>query len=188
MAIQERLYTADDLWELSHSPEYAEQRLDLIEGVLAVMSPAGGKHGSLALEFAVSVGGFVKAHNLGYCTAAETGYILHKNPNGKDTVLGPDFAFVAKDRLPEGLPEKYIPLAPDLAVEVVSPNDTASEIHDKVTTYLKYGTKLVWVAYPSSKTVVPYTQAGAQTLDVNDTLDGGMVLPGFKLAVRDIFA
>jgi Uma2 family endonuclease len=187
MVIHERFYSAEDLWELSHSADYAGQRLELIEGMLLVMSPAGGEHGGLAVTFAVEVGGFVKANHLGYCTVAETGYLLYKNPNGRDVVLAPDFAFVAGHRLPEGLPKKYIPLAPDLAVEIVSPNDTASEIHDKVTTYLKYGTKMVWVAYPSSRTVAVHTQAGAKTLGVGDTLDGGTALPGFSLGISEIF-
>jgi len=187
MAIQERFYSAEDLWVLSHATEYSEQRLELIEGVLVVMSPAGGKHGGLAFELAFAVGGFVKEHDLGYVTAAETGYILFKNPHRGDTVLAPDVGYVRADRLPDGLPDQYIPLAPDLAIEVVSPNDTASEIHDKVTTYLKYGTRLIWVFYPTSKTVAVHTQAGSHTVDADGVLDGGEVLPGFTLKVSQIF-
>jgi Uma2 family endonuclease len=85
MVIQEKFYTADDLWELSHRPEYDEMRLELSEGNLIIKSPAGGKHGGLSGEIYVYIHNHVKPRKLGYVTAAETGYILHKNPSGKDT-------------------------------------------------------------------------------------------------------
>ena len=189
MAVKEpvKICTAEDLWELSHSPEYADKRLELVEGELVIMSPAGGKHGGTAHEGGRHVGNFVDEHQLGYVTAAETGYILFKNPNGKDTVRAPDVGFISHDRLPNGLPDGYIDSAPDLAIEVVSPNDSATEVHDKVTEYLKYGTRFVWVFYPKSKSAVAHTLNGSTTLTIDDELDGGDVLPGFKLPLRKIF-
>lgn len=188
MAIQEKIYTAEDLWELSHSPEYDEMRLELIEGELNIMAPAGGDHGVAAMGAGAYVTLFVRQHKLGYVTAAETGYILYKNPDGKDTVLAPDVGFISYERLPEGMTSGYIPAAPDLAIEVVSPNDTAAEVHDKVQTYLKYGTRLVWVAYPKSKSAAIHAPNGSYTIDIDGTLDGGDVLPGFKLPLRTIFS
>jgi Uma2 family endonuclease len=161
--------------------------LELVEGVLIEMTPAGGEHGGLASEALRLIANNVRERKLGYTTAAETGYILFKNPNGKDTVRAPDVGFVAAHRLPKGLPSSYIPCAPDLAVEVVSPNDSAAEIHDKVSDYLRYGTRMVWVFYPTSKSGVAYTPDGAQVVDSDGTLDGGDVLPGFTLALKDIF-
>lgn len=187
MVVREQLYTAQDLWEISHLPENADKRLELSEGVLIEMTPAGGQHGGIAFSFGLLVGPFVRNNNLGYLTAAETGYILYKNPNGRDTVRAPDVGFVAKARLPEGLPEGYIPFAPDLAVEVVSPNDDAGEVQQKVMEYLRYGTRLVWVFYPRTRSVVAHTQTQAVTIDSGGTLDGGDVLPGFQLPVQDIF-
>lgn len=187
MTVMEKLYTAEDLWELSHSREYSEKRLELIEGELIEMSPAGGKHGSLALHAGHLIWDHVDENDLGYTTAAETGYTLFKNPDGKDTVLAPDVGFVRKDRLPEGLPDGYVPLAPDLAVEVVSPNDSAAEIHNKVMKYLKYGTRLVWVLYFDTESAVAYTASGAQVIDVEGTLDGGDVVPGLKIPMRKLF-
>jgi len=182
-----RVYTAEDLWELSHSREYAEKRLELIEGELIEMSPAGGKHGGLASHMDRLVGNHVDDNDLGYVTAAETGYRLFKNPEGKDTVLAPDVGFVQKTRLPDGLPDGYIPLAPDLAVEVVSPNDSALEVHNKVMKYLKYGTRLVWVLYFDTESAVAYTASGAQVIDVESTLDAGDVVPGLKIPMRKLF-
>lgn len=188
MAVQEKFYTADDLWVISHLPENDSKRFELSEGILIEMSPAGGKHGGIAGGLFGFVWNFVRQHQLGYITAAETGFILFKNPNGKDIVRAPDVGFIKANRLPEGLPSGYIPLAPDLAVEVVSPGDDADEVQLKVNQYLRYGTRLIWVAYPKSKTVMVHTPTGSYSVDINGTLDGGDVLPGFKLPVKDIFS
>jgi len=187
LELQERLYTVEDLWEISHLPENVDKRLHLIEGEIYEMPPTGGEHGGITLDLGSWVRGHVKANNLGYTTAAETGYILFKNPNGKDTVVAPDVGFISKQRLPQGLPKGYIPVAPDLAVEVVSPSDRADEIDQKVVLYLRYGTSLIWMVYPKTKTVIAHSSKGIQRFDLNDTLDGGDVQPGFKLNVREIF-
>jgi Uma2 family endonuclease len=153
------------------------------------MSPASFKHGRDALKLGWFITGFVMEHKLGETTAAETGYILFKGPDGKDTVRAPDVGFISAARVPkDGLPDGYFPGAPDLAVEVISPGDEADEVQFKVTQYLKYGTRLIWLIYGKSQTVVAYTPTGSKTFDIDSVLDGGDVLPGFKLAVRDIFA
>jgi Uma2 family endonuclease len=187
MVVREKFYSADDLWELSHDPEYDEMRLELSEGNLIIMSPAGGKHGGLATDLSVYIHQHVKPRRLGYVTAAETGYILYKNPSGKDTVRAPDVGFVRAERLPEGLPDGYIPFAPDLAVEVASPNESGDDIQHKVLDYLRYGTQAVWYFYPKSRTVNIHKQEGTHTFAEDDVLDGGDVLPGFKLALREVF-
>jgi Uma2 family endonuclease len=183
MAIQEKLSTAADLWALSHRVS-GRRRVELVKGVIREMSPAGGGHGEIAFKIGMKIGQFVEKHRLGRMTAAETGFILSTNP---DTVRAPDVGFISKARAPEPLPSGFVPLAPDLAVEVVSPNDTASDIHARVIDFLQAGTVLVWVVYPDSKTVVVHTTDGAQTLTAQDTLDGAEVLPGFKVKVADLF-
>jgi Uma2 family endonuclease len=185
---QEKLYSAEELWELSHAPENDGLRLELSEGVLIEMSPAGGKHGTLTMKLGRLIGDHVESNHLGETTAAETGYILFKNPDGKDTVRAPDVGFIAAARIPEtGLPDGYVPFAPDLAVEVVSPNDDAETLEKKIGEYLKYGTKMVWVFYPNLKRAVVHTPSGSYPVGIDDTLDGGDVLPGFKLPMRDFF-
>src|SRR5438105_5002987 len=111
MSIQERLYTADDLWQLSNLPENEDKRLELIEGVLYEMPPTGWLHGDVAGEFGAYIRNFVKRHKLGRVTAAETGFILFKNPDpqGKDTVLAPDVGFISAARVPAELPEQFVP-------------------------------------------------------------------------------
>jgi Uma2 family endonuclease len=190
MLIGERLYTVDDLWHLSHSAEYADKCLELSEGRLIVTSPAGWKHGGLTSVVQRYVTNYVHEYDLGMTTAAETGYILYKSSDSdtKDTVRAPDVGFIAKTRLPDELPDTdFVPFAPDLAIEVISPNDDPDEVHQKVTEYLKYGTRLVWLFYPKSQTAAAYTPTTFHSIGRDGVLDGGDVLPGFTLALRDVF-
>jgi Uma2 family endonuclease len=193
MVIRENIRTAEDLWELSHRPEYADLRLELSEGRLIVMSPAGWKHGGIASWLLRKVGDHVDENGLGMVTAAETGFILYKNPDprGKDTVRAPDVGYIAAARVPgdlDDLPDGFVPFAPDLAIEVVSPNDEKGEIEQKIAEYLRYGTRLVWVMYSARREVKVHAPGQkTKTLKIGDTLDGGDVLLGFKLPVREIF-
>ncbi len=181
MAVQEKLYTADDLWEMSAQVD-GEKRLELIEGAVYQMTPTGGEHGEVVWELTLFIGNHVKAHQLGRVTAAETGYRL-----APKTVLAPDIGFISAARVPERLPKKYISMAPDLAVEVISPSDSYSRTMKKVSLFLCYGTRLVWLVDPDEKTVAAHSSAGVRPLTVDDTLEGGDVLPGFRLPVKDIF-
>ncbi len=191
MLIQARIYTSDDLWDISHLPENTGKFFELREGELYEMSPTGWLHGDVSSELDLQIRQHVKKHRLGRVTAAETGYILYKSSEGKDTVLAPDVGFVAASRIPSELPEKYVPFAPDLAVEVTG--NTDEEIALKVELYLRYGTRLVWVVYPSIKKVHVYRasvvakEGSVRFLDENDMLEGEDVLPEFSLPVSAIF-
>jgi Uma2 family endonuclease len=88
-------------------------------------------------------------------TAAETGYLVNRDPAGRDTVLAPDVGFIGSGRIPAVLPDGYVPFAPDLAVEVVSPGNTQEEINLKIENYLRYGTLLVWIIYPREQRITP---------------------------------
>jgi Uma2 family endonuclease len=187
MLIEEKLVTADAFWEIIQFPENAGRRLELVEGVICEMSPAGGEHGEVAMEIGSLIRNFVKAHNLGRVTAAETGTIIAQAPDGKNTVRGPDVGFISRERAPQPLADKFVPIVPDLAVEVVSPWDRADDIEAKVQDYLLHGVQLVWVVYPSSKTIIMHTTETIRRLNAADTLDGGTVLPGFTVTVGEIF-
>jgi Uma2 family endonuclease len=186
MVVQEKLISADEFWEISHHPDFADKSLELVGGVLVVMSRPGVEHGLTVVKIVTPMFQHVEQHDLGYVTV-ESGYILFKNSEGRDTVRGPDVAFVAKERAPNGFTERYAPFAPDLAVEVVSPNDLVYDVEEKVDEYLRAGTRLVWVISPRSKTVTVYTPTSIKIVDINGTLDGGDVLPGFSLLVTTIF-
>ena len=187
MATQQRLIDAEAFWELIQQPQYAETLLELVEGELIEMPKPSGLHGVVTMRIGRYIDVFAVEHDLGYVTAAETGYILKKNPDGRDTVRGLDCGFIRKDRLPDGIPDKLIPIAPDLAVEVISPVNTAGDIHNKVDELLEAGSEMIWLIYPNSKRIDIHTQDGLIRLKVSNTLDGGDVLPGFELPIADIF-
>ena len=184
MVLQEKLLTADDLWELAHQPENAAKRFELVEGALREMSPTGGEHGEVAGIIFGLIWMHVRQHQLGRVTAAETGYVLRGSPY---TVRAPAVGFISQARSPQPLAAQYVPLPPDLAVEVVSPGDRADAIEEKVLDYLQAGTAAVWIIYPPSQTVIVHTAAQVYRLGPDDTLDGGGVLPGFAVQVRALF-
>jgi Uma2 family endonuclease len=179
----DRLYTAEELLQIS---KRNEQRYELNRGVLKTMPPAGIEHGQRALGLGAHLYLFVQEHDLGIVVAAETGFHLERNP---DTVRAPDAAFIRKNRLPEGdLPRGYFLGAPDLAVEVVSPGDTADEVDDKVHTWLHFGAQRVWVLSSRTMSITVYRPDGsAQVLPGDDLLDGEDVLPGFQVQVSRLF-
>ena len=149
------------------------------------MAPAGDVHGDMAM----GVGGWMRVHadqnDLGKVFAAETGFILETNP---DLVRAPDAAFVKQERLSIGMKGRYFPAAPDIALEVVSPNDTASDVQDKIQDWLTHGVRLVWVVDPKSRTLTVYRPDGtANVLKPKDTLSGEDVLPGFAYPLAKLF-
>jgi Uma2 family endonuclease len=130
---------------------------------------------------------YVKAHDLGTVYAAETGFNLATDP---DTVRAPDVAFVRRERVEAvGEVEGYWPGAPDLAVEVISPNDSHVEVEEKVFDWLEPGTKMVLAINPRRRSVTLYrSQSDITILTGTDVLDGGDVVPGFQLTLQEIFA
>jgi Uma2 family endonuclease len=175
------MVTAQELWQLSGG----EKEHELVKGELIEMTPPGGSHGTVAAKITWLLLNFVKPHNLGE-VMVETGFQLTSNP---DTVRGPDVSFISAAKIPSGGPPAgYISGPPDLAVEIVLPNDTASEIQNKVQDYLTHGTTVVWVVYPQQRTaVVHYPDGTARTLHEADTLEGKPVLTGFSCRVTEIF-
>lgn len=182
-AIEQLVSTAEDLLRL---PTGLGERFELVEGELRTMSPGGSLHGKVAARAALLLGQHVAARHLGEVVGAETGFVLKRNP---DTVRAPDAAFIAAVRVPAGgLPETYFDGAPDLAVEVVSPGDTAQDVQSKVTDWLQAGTRMVWVLYPKSRQVFVFRAGGrVDALAADALLDGDDVLPGFACPVRDLF-
>lgn len=159
-------------------------RCELVRGELHMMIPPGARHGVITVNLTAPIANHVKANGLGTVLAAETGFCLARDP---DTVRAPDVAFVRTDR-PK--PDRgYYPGAPDLAVEVLSPDDRPGYVRDKVAEWLEAGAHAVWVVDPRTRTVVIHESGGEpREYGEADTLPGGDVLPGFELAVREVFA
>jgi Uma2 family endonuclease len=174
--------TAEDLLRLPDDGF----RYELVKGELRKMAPAGDEHGYLAVRVTGPLWLHVETHKLGRVYAAETGFLLASNP---DTVRAPDVAFVSQQRIDEVGPVRgYRPGAPDLAVEVISPSDTYTEVEDKVLTWLDAGTRMVIVLNPRQQTVAVYrSRTDIAILTKNDTLDGKDVVPGWTLAIEDLF-
>jgi Uma2 family endonuclease len=172
--------TAEELLRLN----IQDKRSELVRGKLVVREPAGFAHGVVASRIGAQVAGFVRTRELGLVVAAETGFTLERNP---DTVRAPDVGFVHRDRVPDPLPRGYAEFAPDLAVEVLSPDDRPGEVLAKVADWLRAGTRLVWIVDPIRGTARVYRADGTESFaTVDDSLDGEDVLPGFSLALAAV--
>jgi Uma2 family endonuclease len=174
--------TADELFSLPDDG----QRHELVDGEHKIMAPAGSEHGSISAGLIERLSAHVRKRRLGRVFTSETGFLISRDP---DTVRAPDAAFVRADRIPSGgLPKGFWPGAPDLAVEVISPSDTLEEVEEKVQQWLAAGSALVWVVNPKRRTVTVYASPRQATiLAVDDELDGGEVVSGFRVRVGKIF-
>jgi Uma2 family endonuclease len=188
MSTTTRLITADELLVMPHRDENGNDcRLELIRGELKVMSPSKPLHGIVCARVAAELINFVEANDLGVVFGEETGFVVERDP---DSVLGADAAFVSYERLAavEDI-DKFFPSAPDLAVEVMSPSNTVREMEEKTALYFGAGARAVWVFNPKKKTAAVYTSpSDVRTLSEGETLEGGDVLPGFKLELSKLFA
>ena len=187
MPAEKQYINAEEFLELVDKPQYQDRRLDLVEGEIVEMSLSTIRRGVITMWLSVKIANCVYANDLGRVTPADTGFILKRNPAGRDTVRGLDIAFISKAKAPKPLPYGWIEIPPDLVVEVISPGNQTGDTHKKIRELLGVGTSLIWIVYDETRTVVVHTSAGAVTYEESDTLSGGDVLPGFEVRVGDIF-
>ena len=183
MVAQTQLMTADELLNL---PDDA-YRYELVRGELRKSPLNGVEHGIVSARIAFALAPYVKAHNLGTALGGNVGFLIESNP---DHVRAPDAAFIRRERADAaGLVEGYFPGPPDLAVEVISPDDRYTEVEEKVADWLAAGVQLVILVDPRRRSVTRQAPGQAPvTLTEQDTLDGSPVLPGWQMPIRDIFA
>ena len=177
-----KLLTADDLLRL-----YSKGvRGELIRGVLCETMAVGGEHGEIVINLGMILGGFIKPRRLGRLAGSDAGVHLERNP---DTVREPDLAFISSQKIPLNVRNPgYYEVVPDLVVEIASSSDTRREVNDKARMWHSHGVRLVWVAYPDTRSVDVHSEDGSvMTRSEDDTLDGGDVLPGFTCPVSEIF-
>lgn len=180
MAAPNRLVTAE---ELERMPD-DDYRYELVRGRLIRMSPVGFRHGDITGAVLALLRHHAKERRLG-TVGPEIGFVLARNP---DTVRAPDVAFIRRDRVPARDDRGFFKGPPDLAVEVLSPDDRPSEIRDKTAEYLSHGTPVVAIVDPDARTVAVHRRGAAPLmLTMDDALDLDDVLPGFRCAVREIF-
>ena len=176
------LLKSEDLWKIVADGS----RYELCRGELVPMTPVGLRHSAIVMRLGSLLTAYVNRKRLGI-VGTEGGFKLRSKP---ETTRAPDLHFVSKARLAkEGITEKFADYPPDLAVEVLSPADTASDVQQRVEEYLSARVPLVWVVDPKLQRVTVYRSLrDVKVLTPSQQLDGGQVIPGFRVKVSDIFA
>lgn len=179
---QPGLMTAEELERLDIPGKVTE----LIRGRLIVREPPGTRHGMIAATLCYLIASFVRREKLGAVFAQDTGFKIESDP---DTVRAPDVAYLSSARLSAVARRGYAAVAPDLAAEVMSPDDRPGEVLSKVGAWLNAGAKLVWVVDPDREEVTVYRADGSvRIVGSDDSVSGEEVLPGFSCSVRDILS
>ncbi len=189
MEVKERVFNVDEFWRFVCQPENADKYFELINGELVEMAPPGGEHSTIAGEIYHYFRLFDPERNLGTPTV-DAGY---HPPAGRDTVLSPDAAFTGIERAPKPFPKTWVPVMPDIAVEVKSPNDSLAELRRKAAIYLQHGSQLVWIIIPDqgSAEVCRLDASGeiqTEFISADGSLSGDPVLPGFRLELSALFS
>ena len=177
-----KLLTAEDLLRLSSQGVKGE----LIDGVLRETVPAGKRHSFIAGNIMAPLHTHVRRGRLGRVGGTDGGVVVRRNP---DTVREPDVFFVSAERLPlDDQSDGYLEVAPELVVEIISPNDSQDDVDEKTQVWLSLGVLMVVEVYPRTRTIVVHRPGvPAVTLTGDDALDGGDVLPEFSLPLSEIF-
>ena len=188
MEVKQRLYDIDDLWQIVCDAD-DDKRYELIEGEIFDMAPPGGEHGTLVGEIYYYLRLFDRERLLGMPTV-DAGY---HPPDDRSTLLSPDVAFTRVERAPKPFPRTWVPLMPDLAVEIKSPSNTLAELRRKAAIYLNHGSQLVWIILPASQSAEVHRldapgEIHIDAIQPDGALSGEGVLPGFTLELATLFA
>ena len=182
MLVQERKYTLDEFHAISELSENRDRLLELINGEI-VEKMASFEPSELALLIARFLLNYLDENPIGRVSGADGSYIL--SPGNE---VMPDVGYISKLRMPDKPPRQVL-MAPDLAVEVKSPTDSIRTVREKAALYLAHGTQMVWLVFPETQRVEIYTADGEiADIGVNGVIDGGQVLPGFRLEVQRLFS
>lgn len=172
--------TVEAFWHIAHDLP----RSELVAGQVIELVPPGIRHGRMVVTLGRRLEEHVADLQLGI-VVTDAGFILSRDPA---TVRGPDLAVILAPRVPSPLPVKFFPGPPDLAVEILSPDDRPGEVAAKVADYLRAGTQSIWVIDPEAQTITVHTRAGATRYGGHESLDGAPVLPVFHVPVATLFA
>lgn len=159
---------------------------EILDGELRERKTVGRLHGRVGFDLGLRVGNYVLAQNLGELYTSDTAFIITREPL---SVLRPDVAFVRAERLPaEDSGSGFYGVVPDLVIEVLSPGNRQAEIGAKIERYLRAGVPLVWLVDPLARTIMVYSPGREPiTIGADGVLEGGEILHGFRLPVREIF-
>jgi Uma2 family endonuclease len=145
--VAKKLITAEEFGRLPDPPDGSQQ--ELVRGEIEIMPPPKPRHGVCCFKVLLRVGTFVDQHQRGTIVCNDTGFILERDP---DTVRGPDISFWTRERLPE-IPDDYTEIAPDLAIEVISPSDVFSKVQRRVRDFLASGVRLIWLVETVNRSI-----------------------------------
>lgn len=172
------------LAEFEQLPEQEGIRYELDEGELVAMTFPVPEHNRVIRRIYDLLNKWLEGHPLGEIFFPDTGYVLSREPA---TVRGPELSFVLRDRAGRIDAKRNIEGAPDPAIEVVSPSDSAQALNKKVDQYLRSGARSVWVVYPDIRQVHVHTAQGMGKLGAAERLEQPDLLPGFGVAVQNLF-
>jgi Uma2 family endonuclease len=160
-----------------------DKEYEIVNGQLEEKIMGGARHGGVGADLIIELGGYIKSHRLGRVYGPDTSFKIGRNERM------PDVAFVAASRIPEeGEPIGAWPIAPDLAVEIISPNDLYESVMTKIMEYFAAGVRQVWIISLEHRLVAVYSSpTESKLLGETDELDGGDIIPGFRLRVADLF-
>ncbi len=160
-------------------------RIELVRGRIIQLMPTGHPHGYIEVLIAALLFNFVKLHKLGRVLGGEVGIYTRRSP---DSVRAADAAFISNERFTQVQSTSYLDVCPELIVEILSPDDTWSHMHEKLAEYFSVEARLVWVIDPRLEQIHVYRSLDDVTrLTRQDKLNGEDILPGFQIAIDEIF-
>lgn len=180
-ATKERIWTDEEFMALSGEND----RYELVDGELVNMGNSGMEHGYLASNLTIFLGGYVLAHKLGVICDSSTAFTM-KAGNKR----APNVSFITKERLQgiKRLPKGFFSGAPDLVVEIISPNNTFAELHGKMIEYFANECRLAWLIHPDEQSILVYRSPRPdRLLKITDNLDGEEIIPGFSMPISNLF-
>jgi Uma2 family endonuclease len=181
MAVEQQLYTVETFEALE--PGQGKRRLELVHGELVETMPTEF-HAMIAATVAMFLGLFVRQNNLGRVTVEAR----YRSPDDPHNARIPDVSFTRKERALPVTKKGSVPQMPDLAGEIKSPDDTYKGLRETALFYLAHGVAMVWLVYPEKRIVEIYQpEADIQILTEGDIIHGKPLLPGFTLAVAEVF-
>ncbi len=177
--------TIDEFEAFIARPENTERRFELIHGEIVEKTMPTEEHGLISARLIFLLGQFVYGSLLGRLTVEAR----HKQAHDQKNARIPDISFTRRERLLPVTTEGAVPQMPDLCIEIKSPDDTYKQMREKAAFYLSAGVALVWLVFPEKRIIETYTasEQAVYTAANEDVIGGGDVLPGFSLAVVDVF-
>jgi Uma2 family endonuclease len=180
-----QLMTAEEFFDWANRPENAGKHYELERGRVVEVSRPGERHAIVCLNVGYVLASYIRQRRKGYAGSNDAGILWERDP---DTVRGPGLFFYDENRRYKDYNPRYSDQPPTLVVEVISPNDKMNRVVKRVTQFLKWGVKLVWVIDPEERTIAVYeTGRTPEVFDADQELTGGMVLPDFRCRVDALF-